>query len=209
MAQNITVQYIFDPLCGWCYGASDTMAKLAFHPSVSVQMLPSGLFSGPGARAMAGFAAQAWQIDQQIAHLSGQAFSEAYRANVLGDADAMLDSSVTTLAVTAVAQEAPEREAEALKAIQEARYVHGQDVTSTAVVAGLLSELGLPQSATAVRTPDDALLKATRDRTAAARNLMAQYGAQGVPTVIANGGPLDSRVLYAGADQVLRALGLN
>jgi hypothetical protein len=48
--------------------------------------------------------------------------------------DAMLDSSVATLALTAVAQDAPEREIEVLKAIQEARYAGGKDVTSPDVV---------------------------------------------------------------------------
>lgn len=209
MTQKITVQYIFDPLCGWCYGASGTMAKLAAHPSASVQLLPSGLFSGQGARPMAGFAAQAWQNDQRIAQLSGQTFSEAYRENVLGAADAMLDSSVATLAVTAVAQEAADREIVALKAIQEARYVHGQDVTSPAVVAGVLAELGLTQSAGAVQNPDDALLQAVRDRTAAAQSLMSQYHAHGVPTLITKGGLIDSGVLYAGPDHALAALGLS
>ncbi|UWQ96245.1 DsbA family protein [Rhodobacteraceae bacterium M385] len=208
MTQNITIQYIFDPLCGWCYGASDTMAKLAAHPSVSVQMMPSGLFSGHGARPMAGFAKQAWQNDQRIAQLSGRTFSEAYRVNVLGAADAKLDSSVATLALTAVSQEEPDREMEALKAIQEARYVDGQDVTSPAVVAALLAELSLPQAAAAVLNPDDALLRAVRDRTAVARDAMKQNHAQGVPTVITNAGQIDSSVLYAGLNKTLASLGL-
>lgn len=34
--------YLFDPLCGWCYGASAGIAALAKHPGVTVETLPTG-----------------------------------------------------------------------------------------------------------------------------------------------------------------------
>ena len=50
--------------------------------------------------------------------LTGQPFSEAYRRDVLGDRTRLFDSGPATLALTAVALTAPDREFEALKAIQ-------------------------------------------------------------------------------------------
>ncbi len=38
--------YLFDPLCGWCYGASPTLRQLAAREDFVVEVAPSGLFSG-------------------------------------------------------------------------------------------------------------------------------------------------------------------
>jgi putative protein-disulfide isomerase len=83
---------------------------------------------------------------------------------------------------------APARELEALKAIQHARYVDGSDVTSLETLAGLLHGLGLKQAATRVAQPDEALLAANRARTGRAQALMREFGAQGVPTLMAESG---------------------
>jgi putative protein-disulfide isomerase len=161
---------------------------------------------------MKSFAAQAWANDQRIAALSGRQFSDAYRNKVLGAEDALLDSTVATLAVTAVADTAPERVIEVLSAIQTARYVDGKDVTSAAVVASLLEILGLVDASARVLTPDAALAEQLRDRTAKARDLMETYNMQGVPSLIAEVDGtrrgLDASTLYSGPDTVLTALGL-
>lgn len=72
-----TVTYLFDPLCGWCYGAAPVLGALAQQPGIRVELLPTGLFAGDGARAMDNeFAAYAWSNDQRIERLTGQPFSE-------------------------------------------------------------------------------------------------------------------------------------
>ncbi|MGJ8547715.1 MAG: DsbA family protein [Sulfitobacter sp.] len=212
MTQTVTLHYLFDPLCGWCYGASTTIGKLAKHPDIELQPQATGLFAGSGARPMKSFAAQAWANDQRIAALSGRQFSEAYRDKVLGAEDALLDSTVATLAFTAVADTAPERVIEVLSAIQTARYVDGKDVTSSVVVANLLESHGLADASVRVLTPDTALAEQMRDRTAKARDLMETYNMQGVPSLIAEVDGtrrgLDASTLYSGSDTVLAALGL-
>lgn len=76
--------YLFDPLCGWCYGASAGVDTLASRPGVSVELLPTGLFSGAGARALdAGMTSHIWAADQRIAELTGAAFTERYHDRVL------------------------------------------------------------------------------------------------------------------------------
>src|SRR5437763_9595920 len=124
MSAPIHITYLFDPLCGWCYGASTLLEQLAARPDFAVALAPTGLFAGDGARPMDdGFAAYAWSNDQRISRLSGQPFSEAYRRDVLGDRTRLFDSGPATLALTGVALTAPDRELEALKAIQLLRYV--------------------------------------------------------------------------------------
>lgn len=184
-----TLYYLFDPLCGWCYGAMPALSALGDVPSVKIELLPTGLFAGEGARPMnSEFAAYAWSNDQRIERLTGQGFSEQYRERVLGEHQRLFDSGPATLALTAVSLTAPDRELEALKAIQNARYVDGKDTTSLATLAGILQGLGLEQAAAMVDKPDEDLLSANRARMDRAQALMREFGAHGVPTLVAESG---------------------
>ena len=100
--------YLFDPLCGWCYGALPALEMLLAQEDISVEPVPTGLFTDAGAFPMnAGFAAHAWEADQRIAKLTGQPFTEAYRTKVLENRDSRVDSGPATLALTAVRLTAP------------------------------------------------------------------------------------------------------
>mgnify|MGYP000930260965 FL=1 len=177
--------YLFDPLCGWCYGAGSLLETLVQRSGEQLQLLPSGLFSGEGARPMdEAFAAYAWSNDQRIERLTGQPFSQRYRSEVLDKPQQMFDSGPATVALTAVHLTAPQRAAEALKAIQHARYVDGLDNTAIAVLLELLRGLGLDDAAARLAQPDAALLQANSARVAQARQLMRELGAQGVPSFV-------------------------
>ena len=78
------------------------------------------------------FARHAWANDQRIAQISGATFSPAYRDNILNQPSAF-DSFPAIVALTAVAQTAPEQELAALQRFQAARYVRGLDIADYAV----------------------------------------------------------------------------
>ncbi|WP_346015312.1 hypothetical protein [Bradyrhizobium sp. 39] len=60
MSARIPITYLFDPLCGWCYGASTLIEQLVARPDFAIELAPTGLFAGEGARPMDdGFAAYA------------------------------------------------------------------------------------------------------------------------------------------------------
>lgn len=179
------ITYLFDPLCGWCYGASPALEQLARLDGASVELAPSGLFAGEAARPMdAQFAAYAWQNDQRIARLTGQPFTEAYRRKILGQTGGLFDSAPATLGIVAVGLAEPAKEIEALKALQRARYVDGRDNASLDAVAHILDETGFAVAAGRVRAPDEDLLAAYRRRIDAARSDMRRFGADGVPALV-------------------------
>ena len=196
--------YLFDPLCGWCYGAAPALRAL-IEAGHAVTLAPSGLFAAPGRTMDPGFAAYAWGADQRIAVMTGQEFSERYRADVLGRPGAPFDSTPATLALTAVWQADPAREAAALAAIQRARYVDGQDICDASVLATLLRGLGLPDAADRAAAPDASLRAAAAGRMRAAQALMARHGLNGVPALlIGTQRPLPNGLLF-GAWSALRA----
>jgi len=181
----VRITYLFDPLCGWCYGASPALEQLARLDGAVVELAPTGLFAGAAARPMdTQFAAYAWQNDQRIARLTGQPFTETYRSKILGQTGGLFDSAPATLGIVAVGLAEPAREIEALKALQRARYVDGRDNASLEAVADILNDAGFAAAATRVRALDEDLLAVYRRRIDAARSDMRRFGAAGVPALV-------------------------
>ncbi|RAZ93104.1 DsbA family protein [Mesorhizobium hawassense] len=204
---DTTVTYLFDPLCGWCYGATSMLDRLAAS-GVAFELLPTGLFSGSGARPLdAGFAAHAWANDQRIERLSGQVFSQAYLDNVLNVRGTVLDSGAATLGVNAADLVDPNRRLAALKAIQRARYVDGRDIVTADGVAQVLADAGMADAATAVKTPTDDVLAAHRELVGRGRALFQRLHANGVPSlaVIRNDTPrlIGSNALFGSYDNLV------
>ncbi|UOA29266.1 DsbA family protein [Pseudosulfitobacter sp. DSM 107133] len=211
MSGTIQLTYLFDPLCGWCYGAEPAIKTLMQQDDITVTALPSGLFAGAGAFAMnAGFAQHAWEADQRIAQLTGQEFSTAYRKNLLENGKGNVDSGPATLALSAVHLTAPAREIETLNAIQHARYVAGRDNGDASVIAAVLGELGLDAAAARFADPDEELRAFNDSRTRTAQAEMRRLGAQGVPTLVLGHGAqarvVSSNALYGQSDTLLTAL---
>ncbi|MDH4413157.1 MAG: DsbA family protein [Rhizobium sp.] len=205
MRDKVHITYLFDPLCGWCYGASGIMRELSSRPEIEVELAPTGLFSGRGARPLdAQFAAFAWSNDLRIAALTGRTFTEAYREQVLGKLGSMLDSAPATLALTAISLTAPEAELDALRLIQEARYIRGLDVTENLVLIETLENAGFGAAAARLRASDEALLKANNQRLFSARALQDQFRVDGVPALIVDDGdirrPLGASHLFGDPD---------
>ncbi len=180
---DATVTYLFDPLCGWCYGATPMLERLAAS-NTALELLPVGLFSGAGARPLdAGFAAHAWDNDQRIARLSGQRFTQAYLDNVLNVSGTLLDSGAATLGIVAAGLDQPDRRLTALKAIQHARYVDGRDIVTVDGVAAVLTDVGMTDAAELLKVPTNALMAAHRDLLGRGRALFQRLNANGVPAL--------------------------
>ncbi|MER8572697.1 DsbA family protein [Mesorhizobium sp. M1338] len=204
---NSEVTYLFDPLCGWCYGAIPMLDRL-LASGLRVELLPTGLFSGAGARPMdEGFAAHAWANDQRIERLTGQVFTPAYRHNVLDISGTLLDSHAATLSVSAAGLEDPSRRLAALKAIQQARYVEGRDVVTIGGVAEVLAAAGMADAAEMLKAPTETLLTAHRELVGRGRSLFQRLHADGVPSlaVIRNDAPrlIGSNALFGSFDNLV------
>lgn len=214
---SIVIRYLFDPLCGWCYGAAPGVSVLAAAPNVKIELLPTGLFSGERASPMSSdFAAYAWSNDQRIHQLTGQIFSDHYKQAVLGNFQQRFDSGPATLALTAVSVTDPRREFEALKAIQSARYIDGKNVTDIEVLAALLKDLNLASAAFLLEENTTELQQTNSARLLEAQKLMRDFGVRGVPNFIGlkqstdvkevKAKLLDSRAIYTKPQALLDEL---
>lgn len=204
----VSISYLLDPLCGWCYGASPVLQQLGQVPGMHLELAPTGLFAGAGGRTLdAEFAQYAWANDMRIQKLTGQRFSEKYRSEVLGRIGSRFDSSVMTLALTAVLLTAPKREMEVLQVLQEARYVQGLDTGAVSVVEVLLRGLELHAAADLLATDDVQLKAANAARLSKGQSLKQDFAAPGVPALIVTSDQgrrlLRGNALYGSLDGLL------
>ncbi|WP_282410536.1 DsbA family protein [Pseudomonas sp. PS02303] len=171
------LHYIYDPLCGWCYGA-----KPLVHAAQGV--LPviahgGGMMSGANRKAVSPqLRNYVMPHDRRIAEYTGQPFGEAYFEGLLRDDTAVFDSTPPIAAVLA-AEHIAGRGLELLGRLQTAHYVEGRRIADEAVLFELAKEIGLEPDAFAsafISTDSDRHIKDSRA-------LLARVGGQGFPTL--------------------------
>lgn len=215
---NIQFEYVFDPLCGWCYASAPALEALSNTWPAKLKLMPSGLFSGSGARPLTHeWAGYAWKNDQRISNLTGQHFSELYHRLVLHGEGVHFDSGAMNLALTAIQDIAPNLEAKLLHQLQIARYVEGKDTGDKSVVAtttvAVARENGIEINQTDFThrlSNDSSLQQATEHRIALASMLMSQCGIRGVPQLLLRINDrmiiIDSSPLYQGGEYCINAM---
>lgn len=185
--------FIFDPLCGWCYGASPVLDRMG-EEGFGIDLLPIGL--PEEARPIEpDFAELIWGTDRLVAQHTGQPFTRAYQA-LLDGGSATLDAWPATLAVIAVARTRPDRQVAALQALQIARFVNGRDTGDMVVVETVLREIGLRNAADLFAAANPVLVAAAEAAVVRGRGLLAEHAVDGGPAVLLTG-PDGSRLLGA------------
>ncbi|MEQ9916556.1 protein-disulfide isomerase [Pectobacterium aroidearum] len=210
------LQYLFDPLCGWCYASAPALQYLAKTYPEKLELLPSGLFSEEGARAInAQWATHAWSNDQRIASLTGQRFSEAYHE--LLQSNSRFDSQYLNRALTAFRDIAPAAEAGLLHELQISRYVLGLDTSRSDVVAqisikyAMTLKLDIPSHLISDQlTIGTTLSEMTNKRIQNVKALMGSLGVTGVPLLLVTSGgkthAVSGHSLYGGTLAISNAL---
>lgn len=196
------IRYLFDPLCGWCYGAAPAVEALAADGDRGLEMLPIGLFPPGAVTVTPEWAASIWAHDQRIAHTTGQPFSPAYRDRVLGRTDAPVDSTVPIRALVHLGLNGAS-ELEWLWRLQRARYVDGVDTSDPHALARLIApacdDTDFDRLADTLASDPD-LRRAAADRVADAQRAMRRSRVNGVPALIASVGDetylLQGSILY-------------
>ena len=175
-----TLHYIYDPMCGWCYGAEPLIE--AARAVTRIEAHAGGMMMGPQRRPVTPeLRRYVNEADQRIAHLSGQPFGAAYKDGLLNDTGAVLDSEPPITAILAAEQVASQG-LELLARLQKAHYVEGRRVAERQVLADLAADIGLDRDAFE-RACDDLAGAATKEHVVATRTLMNRLGATGYPSL--------------------------
>ena len=181
MSTPPVLHYIYDPLCGWCYGAKPLIE--AARGILPVVAHGGGMMTGAHRRPVtAQLRDYVMPHDQRIAELTGQPFGEAYFEGLLRDTTAVFDSEPPTGAILAAEQVAG-RGLELLGRLQTAHYVEGRRIADENVLLALAADIGL--DAEAFKAAFIAALGGlTQTHFKDSRALLARVGGQGFPTAV-------------------------
>lgn len=142
-AADKVLHYIYDPLCGWCYGVATLLQEARQIEGLGIVMHGGGMMIGHHRRQVsATFRSYLIQHDHQIATMTGQVFGDAYFNGLLLDNTTIFDSEPPTTAILA-ADHLAGKGLELLKRIQHAHYVLGLRVADVVVLRDLAVAVGL------------------------------------------------------------------
>ncbi|AWA37324.1 protein-disulfide isomerase [Pseudomonas fluorescens] len=172
----MTLHYIYDPLCGWCYGAKPLV-------QAAQQVLPviahaGGMMTGANRQSVSPqLRNYVMPHDRRIAEYTGQQFGEAYFEGLLRDHTAVFDSAPPIAAVMA-AQKIDGRGLGLLGRLQTAHYVEGRRIADQSVLLEFAVEQGYDADTflNALQSVD------TLQHIKSSRALLAKLGGQGFPT---------------------------
>ncbi|ANY16944.1 DsbA family protein [Bordetella pseudohinzii] len=177
------LHYIYDPLCGWCYGASPLVDAARAIEGLRIEPHGGGMMMGGNRRPVSeALRNYVMPHDERIAAMTGQVFGPDYFDGLLRDTTAVFDSAPPTTAVLAAAELGGQDAAlDMLKRIQTAHYVQGKRVADLEVLAALASEIGLAAGEFTIRW-EQLTGAALHAHIADSRALLERLGGTGFPT---------------------------
>ncbi|MBC3375611.1 DsbA family protein [Pseudomonas sp. SWRI92] len=171
------LHYIYDPLCGWCYGAKPLIQ--AARTVLPVVAHGGGMMTGANRQPVsAQLRNYVMPHDQRIAEYTGQPFGEAYFDGLLRDHSAVFDSTPPTAAVLA-AEQLGGLGLELLERLQTGHYVEGRRIADHTVLLELAQSVGLESQAFQATMLTVDVQAHVQD----SRALLARVGGQGFPTL--------------------------
>ncbi|MFM2360991.1 MAG: hypothetical protein RLY16_2984 [Bacteroidota bacterium] len=149
--KKFTLFYCYDAYCGWCYGFSPVIKKIAkdFSTQFDVEVLSGGMIIGelvqPIER-MAGFIQGAYP---QVEELTGIKFGADYLWHIQHPdlSDWQMDSEKPAIALSIFKEYYPERQVEFAADLQYALHMEGRDLCDNEAYRHLLEKYGIQEEA--------------------------------------------------------------
>ncbi|WP_226389732.1 DsbA family protein [Penaeicola halotolerans] len=174
--------YVYDALCGWCYGFSPVMQQLEekYMNQLAVEVLSGGMVLGDRigpASAMGEYIGQAYK---RVEEMTGVTFGHDYLHGLLQDDYAIFSSEKPGYALTAFKKRQPEEALSFAHELQLAIHQDGKgpDMDETFEYMADVFEID----------PDDFLAEmnspANKRQTQEEYDLVKRYGIQGFPALI-------------------------
>jgi putative protein-disulfide isomerase len=175
------LHYLYDPLCGWCYGTAPLVA--AARAIVAVRPHGGGMMTGANRQSVTPqLRDYVMQHDRRIAALTGQPFGHDYFDGLLRDSTAIFDSEPPIAAMLAAEQLAG-RGLEMAESLQRAHYIEGQRIADAAALLGVAARIGFDadtfSNALAAQTGE-----AAQQHIRETRQFMREIGASGFPSFV-------------------------
>lgn len=176
------ILYLFDPLCGWCYGFSQTMLEF-YHQhkdQFEVVAIPGGMITDERVKPASSMHAYISGAYERVETTSGVRFGEAYLKQLIPSDSIMLNSEPPSRALLTFRSFHFERAVEFAHALQEQHFAHGRDYNDESLYSDLAVSFQIDPEAFMTRYYDERMKQNVQQEFAWVR----ESGVQGFPTVV-------------------------
>ncbi|XNG94826.1 DsbA family protein [Vibrio cyclitrophicus] len=157
----VTIHYFYDPMCGWCYGATPLVELIASSSKYQLVMHSGGMLS---AKLIApSFRQHILNSDRRISEQTNAQFGQDYIERVADNEQLVLDSYLPTRAIL-VGESLGLDPFDMLKAIQKAHYIEGKAVNTLSSLEELAVQLGSRPTVMARENANRGTLRRRRNR---------------------------------------------
>lgn len=146
--QNAVLYYCYDAYCGWCYGFSPVIKRLAeeYKPVLFAEVLSGGMIlpeKPTHIKTMAPFIRDAYRT---VENLTGIVFGEDYLWHIMNEeeSDWYPSSLKPAIAMCVFKEYLPEQQVEFAADIQYSHHYEGRDLTDNEAYRHLLEKYDLP-----------------------------------------------------------------
>jgi len=180
----MTIYYCYDAHCGWCYGFSKVISRLAteYQNHFHFEVLSGGMIPKESARpikAMAGYIAEAYH---RVEELAGVQFGADYLWHIQNpdDSDWFPESLTPAIALCIFKEYQPEQQVAIAADFQKALFEEGRDLSDGEAYRHLLEKYNIPEDAFYEKLKDPAYAEKARYEFA----LCAQLQVTGFPKLL-------------------------
>jgi putative protein-disulfide isomerase len=175
------LMYVYDPMCGWCFGFGKVMNEFVAQQkdSFQIEIVSGGMVVGDREGEVGDFADYILGAYKRVEEMSGVKFGEAYLSQL--KTKKLWSSSVKPSIALETFKTFNQKDAVAFgHKIQEAYFVQGKDLRDDKVYAELIKPYGINEQEFLTKLNSEEMRKAATDWF----QTTANWGVKGYPMVI-------------------------
>ncbi len=174
--------YIYDALCGWCYGFSPVMQQIhdKYKENITFTVLSGGMVTGARVGPIGQVAAYIREAYKTVEAHTGVRFGEGFLHHILEKGEAIFDSVPPARALTVFKSYLPEQAVAFAGVLQKAIYDDGIEPENLAAYGKYAAAFGLDPAYFVLQMQQNQYVDATEEEF----QQVAEWGIQGFPTVL-------------------------
>jgi putative protein-disulfide isomerase len=187
MTNKKEITYIYDALCGWCYGFSEVIKAFEenYHSEYNFKVLSGGLIKGDRIGPIGEMSAYILNAIPHLEKTTGQLIGKAF-IDVLKDGTRIQDSNIPARALCVFKSISSGMEIRIAHKIQQMQFVYGMDLSIAENYNEICNELGISLDEFKLKLSSPEIVQlALREF-----NQVAAWGINGFPAVILNRGDM-------------------
>lgn len=181
-ANKLDLIYVFDPMCGWCYGFNPVVTEICarFEGRLNVEVLSGGMAAGDKAMPVEAVRDYIENASAYVTERTGVKFGQAFYQNILQRDGEVLDSEPPSIAL-AVFREMSDQILQFSHKMQEALFLFGKSLNEYRTYSDILQSFEI--------NIDDLMVKMRLDKykekTYSDFKICHNLGVSAYPTLIA------------------------